>query len=328
MTVYERVLSIVNTASTQYIGDTIQKVATTISEPTYILLTVYVLFMGWQAISGNIKEPVLDLTKRLLKICIIAGLALKLAQYNVYITDVFFKGPENFAASIMGTGSQTAILDELLMGVWDVGTNFWERGSLSAKGLGLCIAALMMYAVGIALSAYACFLIVLSKMATAVLIGIGPLFIVSLLFKTTKKFFESWISMLANYGLIYILVIAINSFILKIFNGFIGKVLAAAEQPESELADVAPLIVVALIGIFILGQIVPLASALSNGAANLATFGVGNKIASGGMRVGQSGAYMGYKGAKTAGAATYRGARATGGKVARAVVKRYSKKPA
>ena len=52
---------------------------------------------------------------------------------------------------------------------------------------------------------YSTFLLILSKLAIALLLAVAPLILLLLIFDNTRGFFEGWLRQLANYALIPLL---------------------------------------------------------------------------------------------------------------------------
>ena len=69
----------------------------------------------------------------------------------------------------------------------------------------------------IGLTGYSTMLIVLSKLAVAILLSVGPIFILLLIFVNTKSLFEGWLRTLLNYAIVPIFVYALLALILMIF---------------------------------------------------------------------------------------------------------------
>src|SRR5690606_26306674 len=88
--------------------------------------------------------------------------------------------------------------------------------SYALLGIFISIAGASLCAVGIAL-------ILIPKVALAILAALGPLFIACLLFETTKRYFELWIGQVVNYDLLLILHSAGFSFLINIFGNYAGN---------------------------------------------------------------------------------------------------------
>ena len=111
-----------------------------------------------------------------------------------------------------------------------------------------------------------------SKIATAVLLGMGALFICLTLFTTTQKFFESWLSMLMNYGFLLVLASCIGRIMLSLTTFFVDEL---SEHNTATLVDFGSALQLALmfgVCILLLNQVPQIASAVGGGIA-LATRG-------------------------------------------------------
>ncbi|WP_447074617.1 type IV secretion system protein, partial [Vibrio alginolyticus] len=115
------------------------------------------------------------------------------------------------------------------------------------------------------------FLILLSKIMTTVLLAIGPLFIVMLLFNATQRFFEAWLGMVVNQGLILILGAAIGKLMVSLA-GIAMDSMSSEPAALSTLADASILCLLYGLCIMVVKQVPSVAAALGGGVA-LATQG-------------------------------------------------------
>jgi type IV secretion system protein VirB6 len=117
---------------------------------------------------------------------------------------------------------------------------------------------------------YTMFLIGLSKIALAVLLALGPLFIISLFFDTTKRFFEAWIAQLANYALITVLAVAVAALMLSALMKFAAD--TASLGAGIRIADAVDMLLLAVMVFLVMRQVMPMAAGLASGIA-LSTYG-------------------------------------------------------
>jgi len=273
MGLYAEIITSVENACNAYITQNVIAVANGIKDPAFTLLAVYVLFWGFSHMMNKIQEPITDSIIRFIKIFFIFGIAFQMAAFNTYIVDTITNGPEQIAQLLTGASTETQIvnsLDQIFKDTWNIGTGYWDNAGV-LDNFGFFFVAIVVYLIACLLSAYAAFLIILSKIAIAVLVALGPLFIIATLFNTTKRFFENWVGMLANYGMVIVLAIGVNSFILSLFRNYLSKINAGQDL---EVVAVAPIMVTAIISIFILTQVLSMASGLGGGIS-LATMGAG-----------------------------------------------------
>jgi type IV secretion system protein VirB6 len=112
---------------------------------------------------------------------------------------------------------------------------------------------------------YTAFLLALSEIAVAVLLAIGPMFLVFLLFESTKRFFESWIAQLANYALITILVALVAGLLLAVVRAFSAA--AVASGSGVTIAEAARLCIGSVLIFLVMRQVMSMAAGLASGIA-------------------------------------------------------------
>ena len=277
MGLYAEIMTTVDTSCRTFIQDNVVAIAEGIKDPVFTMLGVYVLFWGFAHMTNHIQEPITDAVKRLLKIMFILGIAFNAATYNAYVTETITSGPEQLASLLTGAGSAPQVastIEKIYADMWAVGSKFWNNAGVFDGNFGFYFVAVIIYGIACALSAYAAFLVILSKVAIAILVAIGPLFIVATLFDATRRFFENWAGMLCNYGLILVLVVGINTFILSIFNAYLAQ---AVTDNGIEIGTAAPVAATALICFFVLAQVQGMASGLAGGIS-LSSMGFGRWV--------------------------------------------------
>ena len=284
MSIFARILDSIIKVTEKYISSGVTAVIDIIRDPTFALLAVYIVLWGFAHFMGLIKEPITDAAKRFLKVFVIIILALEVGMYHKYITNVFTQVPDDIAISILAKSGSSigggisaeapakdmaGAIDNFFEDLWEIGRKFWEAGEFYNPAPWL--AGALVFVLAIALAAYSAFLLILAKVALAVLIALGPLFIISTLFEATRKFFESWMGLLCNYALVLILVMAIDVLIIDALNQFLPEVKSGNNMNVTPLAPIAA---VCVVGVLILSQVLSMASALGGGVA-LITMGVG-----------------------------------------------------
>lgn len=283
-----------------YISTTSSNVISALAGTATTLLTIYVLLWGWMMLRGTINEPVRDGLQRIIKISLIWGFAMSVGVYQSQISNWVFSAPNDAAALVSGgpsatPGTEMTFLDnaedQIYMAFENESTNAKTNSTLGVPDIGDELVAVAIILVGSVMVLYGAFLYMLSLVALAVLLGIGPLFILGLLFESTKPFFEKWTGMLFHYVFVVMLTAAVLGIILNVVDQYITHVNALAGSGGDFTATAFPIVVVALIGALILMQVQTKASALSGGVA-LATMGMFAAVANAGKR-GLMGTAMG-----------------------------------
>jgi len=262
----------VNGALNTYIQSTATSIISSITPVTTTLLTIYIMLWGWSMMRGTISEPVTDGVGRLIRLSIIIGIAINLGRYNSFIVDFLWNLPDALAALVASGSSNPAtnmsFLDTFFGQFNDTATAFNDAAYKTTNMMGLPDLTLWIigWAVrfaGMALTAYAAFLLILAKIGLAILLGIGPIFILLTIFEPTKRFFDSWLGQALNYIFLALLTSAIIKIVLQIIQGF----LAALDLTNVSFLAVLPTIGFCIIGVLVLMQIPSVASALGGGVA-------------------------------------------------------------
>jgi type IV secretion system protein VirB6 len=135
------------------------------------------------------------------------------------------------------------------------------------------------------LCVYTMFLIALSSIASAILLALGPLFIVMLLFDATRRYFEAWIAQLAAYALITILTVLVGALLLQIVSSYAAQ--TAARGSAIVTVDALNMVLMAMVVFLLMRQVMPIAAGLAGGVAP-STFGAVSRTIGWGIGQGRS----------------------------------------
>lgn len=276
------------------------------------LLTIFVLLWGVAMASGQISEPFTDGMKRIIRICIIVGFALTVGIYQGTVVELFKEAPLELASqmtipggeAVDDTDSMALLLDNTLAKGFKVAEKPWDLGvkhnnesmvGISGEGLAFQGLAIFLYIIVVIVVAVAAGLVFVAYMALAVLLAIGPLFIMMAIFPATQRWFESWLGQVVNYGIMFLLVALACGLLFAMLDQYFGD-LAVQTLNEALMATLKAVgLTIAMIGVLL--QMAGIASALGGGAAIQAT-NVAGKLAG----MGMAGAALGAAGIRGAGA--------------------------
>jgi type IV secretion system protein VirB6 len=241
-------------------------------EPAIVTLgVIYVMVWGYLQLTGQIEEPFIHGVKRSGTLAVILGCALHLWLYNTLIVDTFFNAPSELAASVVGAFDPVTIVDQIIFEGSDAANLLLAKGSLLNSNFAYYLAGIAVYLIVLLTAVYTIFLLSLSRIALAVLLAVGPLFIALLLFEASKRFFEAWIAQLANYALITILTVLIAALMLRVVT--VAAQEAVSEGGGIQIANAARVCMAAGLTFLLMRQVMPMAAGLASGLA-LSTFGV------------------------------------------------------
>ena len=254
-----------------YVSTTVGVVAAAITPVFVAFGTMYVMFWGWLHLTGKIEEPVLEGAKRIVTVGVLFSIGLQMWALHSVLVLAFLQGPQALATTILGGGPPLAAVDRIWTEGNAISQLFWSNAGIANGNFGLYFGAIAVWIACGLLCVYTAFLFALSSIALAVLLALGPVFIMFLFFDATKRFFESWIAQLANYALIIILASLIAALILNL----VVNMGASTVNVGNALTVFGSIdfLVTTILAFLLMRQVVSIASALASGVA-LATGGI------------------------------------------------------
>jgi type IV secretion system protein VirB6 len=180
---------------------------------------------------------------------------------------------------MVGAADPVATVDVIWEQGGAIGDTLWNRGGLFNGDPGYYLAGAAVWVIVGLVCVYCVFLLALSQIAAAILLALGPLFLLALLFERTRHLFEGWIAQLINYGLIAVLLTLVAGLLLQLIAAYASQ--TAALGSALATLDVLNLLLATCMVFLLLRQVPPIAAALSRGMA-LSTMGaVGAALAAG-----------------------------------------------
>lgn len=267
------VSSVLNT----YVSDTSSNIVGGFSGVATTLIAIYAMLWGWSMIRGMINEPITDGVTRIARLAVIVALATNIGIYNGYIVDFLWNAPDALASLVAGGFSDSTtnanFLDTLFGKMYAFGAAYMEKAHATAgvfPDFGLLAAGWAVWLVGGAATLYGAFLLVLAKIALAVLLAVGPIFVLCLIFDGTKRFFDVWIGQALNYVFLVMLTAAMIKLLFTIISTYMDVIFgtyAAAGGADPSFSEIFPMLAVSGIGVLVLMQMPSIASALGGGVA-------------------------------------------------------------
>ncbi|HEY6814109.1 MAG TPA: type IV secretion system protein [Croceibacterium sp.] len=158
-----------------------------------ILLTLYVAFFAFSLILGRSRLGVSTLTPKMITLGLVLTFATSWAAYQTYVWNLAVGAPNEIAGILMGTtGSATDIFAQKIDVVFgalveasDEGAMDGATSAFSPPGLlWLGATLLLLGTVGV---------LATCKIALAILLALGPIFVVMALFRATRGLFTGWL---------------------------------------------------------------------------------------------------------------------------------------
>ncbi len=244
-----------------------------------LMLTLYVIFWGIGIWQGTASGGPADHAFRLFRAFLIYTLATEWGSFQSLVYTAMNDGPAAIGNSLLNTvGSMnntglsinlTSVnaVQTALQNLWDTTGNavaaFVKNAGITNPGP-YFIATVLLIAMAI-LIGFGLFLIILSKVFMWLLLGLAPIFIVLLLFGVTSRFFSGWFATILQYFIVQVMVYAFIAFYVGLTHQFFDRLNTANNSYTTTFADIAPIILVAIIGVLLLHQLNAVAASIAGG---------------------------------------------------------------
>lgn len=191
-------------------------------------LVLYVVIYGFSILRGAIAEPVMEFSVRSVKLAIAVTLAGSTAYQDYVAQPLFELLPNAVARSVAGPGAP------------DVGAafdQFYARAAYLAETLNAeanltnpspWLVAALVYGSAAVTAAVGFGIVLLAKVALALVVALGPAFIACALFEATRRYFFGWLSQAVNYIILFGLILAVLQLVFA---------LVADQWPKIEASD-------------------------------------------------------------------------------------------
>ena len=291
-------LTYVDTTLNGFTQGTYDALVTSHQTEILLVLTIYVALYGWAVLNAWIETTLTDAVKRVVSMAVVVMLATQWSYFSIFGYDVFTAGPAKLIAAMThGAMDPASLLDQVFDKGVRAGYALMQEGGWSDMGL-VVIGALVAFGTVVVVG-YSLFLIVLAKIALAILLGLAPLFLLFLLFNATRDFFGQWLRQIFNFALIPVLVFGMSAVMLKFVDSSLTRLEVAT---TSRLGEVTFLLLIGFILVMLLRQVMGIAAGLGGGI-QLATLGMtarlGGMFSGAGTKLGTSFGRAGWNNAIT-----------------------------
>jgi type IV secretion system protein VirB6 len=268
--------------------------------------SIWITIYGYAVMRNEVSDPFNVFFKNVIKNAFISVVALGVGFYQDHIIGSIYGFQDGMVATVTKSTSITSINGSNVLSVID---NLNDKGGELA---GIIMAAgLVKLPVGGYLDIIAGYVVIFAnavlmivcgclalnaKLALALVLALGPLFIATLAFPVTARFFEAWMSKVLNYVLLTILLALSVAASIAIADSYLTNAINQVQSPLEPVNRITEsvnfFVVYIILAVFTL-QTPQIAAALSGGVS-LSGGGFGQAIARSVMRsklggIGRSG---------------------------------------
>jgi len=250
-----------------FVSDGTSNIAEWVTGPLTAAVTLYIVLYGYLVLRGSVSDPIVEFVFRAIKLAIIVMLVRNAGEYQTYVTNIFFNVLPHEIAQALNSGASpsASTFDSLLDKGQASATDIWSRAAwpidivTGVGGMMVIAVSFLVAGIGYVVSLYA-------RLALAIVLAIGPIFIALAMFQSTRRFTEAWIGQLANFVILQVLVVAVGSLLIAC----IDSTFTAIDGYSDVLMRPIALCAIGIAALYVFYQLPGIASALASGGASLA----------------------------------------------------------
>uniref|UniRef100_UPI00235F4C93 type IV secretion system protein n=1 Tax=Bartonella sp. ML70XJBT TaxID=3019096 RepID=UPI00235F4C93 len=244
------------------------KAIATITPFVSIGVAIAFIIYGWLIMRGAIDMPLSGFVNRFLRISIITSIALTTGLYQSDIANLITQMPSELSKALFKNPLSEQQLMTLLDTTAEKGfkyagrlfqeTVFFEANGLLYSLLGILILLATSFVVAIGGG-----LVLLTKIAITLLVGLGPFFITALLWQPTHRLFQQWLIQVVNYIILFLLLATVFNLMMNVLANYLGDMKLDYDQNVSFMFGGA--LILSIISIMLLLKLSSIANSLAKG---------------------------------------------------------------
>ncbi len=265
---FSKLFNEIDHATSTYVMDISSKTIVAITPIVSIGLTLGFIIYGWLVIRGAVDMPLAGLVNRCFRVSVITSIALTAGLYQKDIKNLIMETPNELVKALVKNSQSETQLAQLIDKVAGKGFEcaskaFEEAAFLDADGLLYGLFGILILLATSFLTAVGGAFILLANIAITLLVGLGPFFIISLLWQPTYRFFEQWVAQILSYTILILLLATMSSLLMNIFANYMADFKFDGDQNISYALGGA--LILSIISIVLLFKLSSIASALAKG---------------------------------------------------------------
>ena len=206
-----------------------------------LVLTIYVAILALGLITGRTRLRLSAMTPRVLALGLVLTFATAWPAYQTVVYGLLTRGPDQIASAFMGGNSGATLafaqrLDTMSGRFMDLAQALQSQGQSTPN---LQIAIKLVWSSALLLMLSTAGLLVVARLVLAVLLALGPLFMVFALFEGTRGLFEGWLKTAVAFALAPMLIVLGGAGVMATLAPMIDGML---EDPGAAVAGMQPIL--------------------------------------------------------------------------------------
>ena len=246
-------------------------VSAAIAPVALIGVTIYVLLMGYAIMRGEAHDSLHTFLWRSAKIAFVGGLALSAGEFQADVVNLIQGIQGGLTQAMSGSATLGLLIDNVEAPYIALQTALWNEAAPTGWAAIFPDVSLVFAAMLVALAQFVLFIIafgmyLLAKVALALVLAVGPVFILCAMFPATQKFAESWLGQALNFAFLNVLIAASISMLTQFASDFAAQMVPQITAVNI-LSNVMALVMATCALCVVLLNLERLSSALAGGVA-------------------------------------------------------------
>ncbi|TLY48698.1 MAG: type IV secretion system protein [Gammaproteobacteria bacterium] len=274
-------LTAVDSVIGHYVQTVYLQLALQYNSTLLLLCTFYILLLGYRFSMHTLSADFSTISRHLMVLCIVYGLITNWSLYQLFVYNIFTNEPGHIAQVIVHSSNPLTSDESIAQALNQVySTGMDASKKLFTSGIKLFFCSIFIFAFTFLCCLTALGLLIYAKLAMAIALALGPIFLPFVLWESTRGWFVSWLRKLFNFALIPIVTASILSLMLSVMDLVLPDLNRQASQGNPDFFTMGLFGGLSLVTAFLLKQSLPIASSLSGGFTLAALGQVGNMVSS------------------------------------------------
>jgi len=222
-----------------------------------VVLTLFVILIALGLLTGRTRLTLSTMTPKALALGLALTFATAWPAYQAVVYGLLTGGPDEIASAFMGArGGATQAFAGRLDALFDAIVEAGQAVSQVAKSPNLMVATSLTWISALVLLLSTVGLLVVARIVLAVLLALGPIFILFGLFGATRGLFEGWLRASVSFALAPMLIVIGGSGLMAVLAPLIT---AITDDPTAAVTDLRPVVTLFLAAMIYAGLTVTLA---------------------------------------------------------------------
>ena len=258
-----------------FTSNTYQALSSAMGPVFTLMLTLYLILWGYQFWQGRGGGSGAAMAFRLFRVAVIYALAIGWGDFQTFVYNAASDIPTSVGNIIVQniggsgtTGTDASQIEQSLSNVYLTGVDAASKLTSHAgwTNAGPYIYGALVWVAVALFVGFAAFLVIYAKIMLWVLLSLAPVFITLLLFNVTSRYFNGWLSALVQFVILPVLVYTLLGFFLTIMKDAVQTLNDVNGSAGTTLKEIAPVVLAAFIGFFIMTQTISLSALIAGGS--------------------------------------------------------------